>query len=102
KYKIKKKQRLKPKNDELNIENNDIITESKENFLKQLNNKAVNFTVDVEIFGKINNIAMNIYDEDKKEYEILALIEYTNKHATKNHIGFLLHILKEKEKIYNN
>src|SRR5699024_8981729 len=54
------------------------------------------------VIGKINNIAMDIYEEDKKEYEILALIEYTNKYATKNHIGFLLHILKEKEKIYNN
>src|SRR5699024_10091057 len=83
-----------------NIDNNDIITESKEDFLKKLNNKAANFTVDVELFGKINNIAMSIYEEDKKENEILALIEYTNKYATKNHIGFLLHILKEKEKIY--
>src|SRR5699024_5253501 len=78
------------------------IIESKEDFLKKLNNKAVNFTIDVELFGKINNIAMGIYEEDKKGHEILALIEYTDKYATKNHIGFLLHILKEKEKIYNN
>src|SRR5699024_7571332 len=101
-FKIRKKQNLKPKNAELNIENNGIITESKEDFLEKLNNKAVNFTVDVELFEKINNIDMGIYEEDKKEYEILALIEYTNKYAKKNHIGFLLHILKEKEKIYNN
>jgi len=100
-FKIKKKQNSKQKNAELNIENKNIITESKENFLKKLNNKAGNFTIDLELFGTINNIAMNIYDEDKKEQEILALIEYTNKYATKNHIGFLLHILKEKEKIYN-
>src|SRR5699024_8367926 len=81
--------------------NNSGITELQEDFLKKLNNKAGNFTIDVELFGTINNIAMNIYDEDKKEQEILAIIEYTNKYATKNHIGFLLHILKEKEKIYN-
>src|SRR5699024_6531177 len=68
---------------------------------KKLNNKAGSFTIDIELLGTINNIATSIYDEDKKEQEILALIEYTNKYATKNHIGFLLHILKEKEKIYN-
>src|SRR5699024_7635742 len=100
-FKIKRKQNINQKNAELNIENKDIITESKEEFLKKLNNKAINFVVDVELFETINNIAMNIYDEEKKEHEILALIEYTNERATKNHIGFLLHILKEKEKIYN-
>src|SRR5699024_6777424 len=70
-FKRRKKQSLKPKNAELNIENNGIITESKEDFLEKLNKKAVNFTVDVELFEKINNIAMGIYEEDKKEYEIL-------------------------------
>src|SRR5699024_9402961 len=101
-FKIRKKQSLKPKNAELNIENNGIITESKEDFLKKLNKKTINIKVNVKLIGKINNIAMGKYEKDKKEYEILALIEYTNKYATKNHIGFLLHILKEKEKIYNN
>jgi len=101
-FKIKRKQNINQKNAKLDIENKEITTESKEDFLKKLNNKAINFTVDVELFETINNIAMNIYNEEKKEHEILALIEYTNERATKNHIGFLLHILKEKEKIYNN
>src|SRR5699024_6691190 len=56
--------------------------------------------VDIEAVNTIDQIASKIYTAKQKEKEILGLIEYTNTNASKNYIGFLLHILKEKEKIY--
>src|SRR5699024_9813423 len=49
-FKINKKQSSKQKSTELNIENKNIITDSKEDFLKKLNNKAGSFTIDIELF----------------------------------------------------
>src|SRR5699024_2491892 len=70
------------------------------NLLNELNKKALNYQLDIELFNMIDQIASKIYTADQKEKEMLGLIEYTNKNASKNYIGFLLHILKEKEKIY--
>src|SRR5699024_9711244 len=63
-FKIKRKQNINQKNAEFDVENKEITTESKEGFLKKLNNKAINFTVDIELFKTINNIATNIYNEE--------------------------------------
>src|SRR5699024_8056002 len=77
-----------------------IFDESQEDLLSELNKKASNYQLDVELFNTIDQIASKIYTTDQKEREMLGLIEYTNKNASKNYIGFLLHIIKEKERIY--
>src|SRR5699024_6718507 len=83
-----------------NHEREKILKESQKNLLNELNRKAIKYQIDIELFNTIDQIASKIYTADQKEKEILGLIEYTNKNASKNYIGFLLHILKEKEKIY--
>lgn len=99
-FKIASKKKAKQKEVKKNHDSEEISKESQENFLNELNRKAVNYQIDIELFNTIDQIASKIYTAKQKEKEILGLIEYTNTNASKNYIGFLLHILKEKEKIY--
>src|SRR5699024_10123507 len=99
-FKIASKKKAKQNEVKKNHDSEKILKESQENFLNELNRKAINYQIDIELFNTIDQIASKIYTAKQKEKEILNLIEYTNTNATKNYIGLLLHILKEKEKIY--
>jgi len=99
-FKIASKKKTKQNELKKNHDSEEIPKEPQENFLNELNRKAVNYQIDRELFNTIDQIASKIYTAKRKEKEILGLIEYTNTNASKNYIGFLLHILKEKEKIY--
>src|SRR5699024_193219 len=50
---------------------------------------------------RIYSIACKIYEDSKIDTELMGLITYINKNANKNLIGFMIHILKHKEEIYN-
>src|SRR5699024_9086213 len=102
KHKKKKKNKKKKKKNKIKEtkKKDETFKNTQENLLSKLNKKALNYQLDVELFNTIDQIASKIYTADQKEQEMLGLIEYTNKNASKNYIGFLLHIIKEKEKIY--
>src|SRR5699024_7505158 len=99
-FKITSKNKIKKNKLKETPENEEILDGARENILSELNKKALNYQIDIELFNTINQIASKIYTADQKEKEMLGLIEYTNKKDTKNYIGILLHILKEKEKIH--
>src|SRR5699024_5588472 len=90
KFKIVSKKNAKEKEVKKNHDSEEISKESQENFLNELNRKAVNYQIDIELFNTIDQIAAIIYTAKHKEKEILGLIEYTNTNASKNYIGFLL------------
>ena len=68
----------------------------------RMNQNAMNFEIDVNAYANLYSIASNIYEQSKIEEELLGLITFTNDNANKNPIGFMIHILKSKEKTYNN
>jgi len=78
------------------LEKNDIPTD----LLGRMNHYAEHYEVDLIEFKRIHSIASRIYEESKINEELLELITYTNKNANKNPIGFMIHILKQKEKAY--
>src|SRR5699024_6386446 len=67
-----------------------------------LNQHAEHYQIDSKEFNKIYSIATKIYEESNIETELMGLITYTNKNANKNPIGFMIHILKDKEEIYKD
>src|SRR5699024_4596421 len=68
----------------------------------RMNQSAMNFEIDVNVYANLYSIASNIYEQSKIEEELLGLITFTNDNASKNPIGFMIHILKSKEKIHNS
>src|SRR5699024_9377557 len=99
-FKIASKKKAKQKEVKKNHDSEEISKESQENFLNELNRKAVNYQIDIELFNTIDQIASKIYTAKQQGKEMLCLIQYTNTSTSKNYKAFVLHIIKEKEKIY--
>ena len=99
-FKIANKKKINKNELKETTKKEETFDDSQDDLLSELNKKASNYQLDAELFNTIDQIASKIYRADQKEREMLGLIEYTNKNASKNYIGFLLHIIKEKEKIY--
>src|SRR5699024_9805900 len=68
----------------------------------RMNQSAINFEIDVNVYANLYSIASNIYEQSKIEEELIGLVTFTNENASKNPIGFMIHILKSKEEIHNN
>jgi len=68
----------------------------------RMNKSAMNFEIDLNVYTNLYSIASNIYEQSKIEEELLGLVAFTNNNASKNPIGFMIHILKSKEKTHSN
>src|SRR5699024_977508 len=78
-----------------------VKTNTSTGLLGKLNQHAEHYQIDSKEFNRIYSIASKIYEDSKIDTELMGLITYTNKNANKNPIGFMIHILKHKEEIYN-
>src|SRR5699024_10797504 len=84
------------------LEKNDESEVEVDSLYDRMNQNAVNYKIDVNVYTKLYSIASNIYEQFKIEEELLGLVAFTNDNASKNPIGFMIHILKSKEKINND
>ena len=67
----------------------------------KINSVFNNFELPINVFKIIYSTAQKIYTSDKLESELLALAEFTKQKSTENPSGFMIHIIREKEKIFN-
>src|SRR5699024_11311683 len=79
-----------------------LIKKDKTLLLEKLNDKANNYQIDLSVFSKLYSVASVIYKTENIEIELLGLVELTNKKTKRSPIEFMLHIINEKQKLYNN
>src|SRR5690625_7308012 len=69
---------------------------------EKMNKKAHNFEITKSVFLNIISIAFRIYDKEKVSDELINLVKLANSKAETNSVGFMIHIIRDKEKIYNS
>lgn len=68
----------------------------------KMNRIATGYSIDTTAFNSVYAIASKIYQESLLEKELLALVDYANEVATKNPVGFMVHLIKSKKEVYDD
>lgn len=80
------------------IDNNEISDKKIKSLLDSLNEKCHKFTISYSVFEKMYKIATKIFHKEQIEFELNSLVILTNNFSKTNPIGFMLYLLKQKEK----